>query len=391
VESFVDTEHFAGTCYRAANWIEIGQTQGRGRQDREHEESKSIKTIYVYELESDLRTRVGVVAPAPIAVVALEIAEGLDGDEWASHEFGGAILGDWRLNARLSEFARTLGDKPGRAFCGAAQGDKAAIKSYYRMIDQPDDSLVTMEAILAPHQTRTVQRMKAQSTVLCIQDGTDVNYSGLVQCERLGVIGSNQTGAKSGGLHLHSTLVLTTGGLPLGVLGVQCSAPAPRAKEDLRLASAIPIEEKKTFAWIEGLRQCNALAAVLPDTRQICVMDREADFFELFDAQRQNASVDLLVRAKHDRATSEELNLFESARQSPVQSQLLIHVPRQSARAKKSKHKARPGHEQRAAQVQLRYREVEFRPPSHHPGKKALKLWVVHVVEPTPPTEGEPL
>jgi hypothetical protein len=64
------------------------------------------------------------------------------------------------------------------------------------MIEQPDDAQVTMAAILAPHQLRTVQRMKAQSTVLCIQDGTDVNYSRLVQCDALGVIGRNQTGAQ---------------------------------------------------------------------------------------------------------------------------------------------------------------------------------------------------
>ncbi len=75
-------------------------------------------------------------------------------------------------------------------------------------------------------------------------------------------------GRQSGGLHLHSTLVLTTEGLPLGVLGAQCSAATPRAKDDLRPASAIPIEEKKTFAWIKGLRECNELAAELPDTRQ---------------------------------------------------------------------------------------------------------------------------
>ena len=125
--------------------------------------------------------------------------------------------------------------------------------------------------------------MKAQSTVLCIQDGTDVNYSALVQCDGLGVIGSNQTGAQSGGLHLHSTLVLTTEGPPLGVLGAQCTAPSPKAKDDHRPPSAVPIKEKKTFAWIKGLRECNELAAELPDTRQVCVMDREADFFELFD------------------------------------------------------------------------------------------------------------
>jgi hypothetical protein len=36
VETFVDAEHFAGTCYRAANWEMVGLTQGRGRQDRDH-------------------------------------------------------------------------------------------------------------------------------------------------------------------------------------------------------------------------------------------------------------------------------------------------------------------------------------------------------------------
>jgi hypothetical protein len=50
--------------------------------------------------------------------------------------------------------------------------------------------------------------MLAQQTVLCIQDGTDLNYTNLDQCEGLGVVGANQTGAKSRGLHLHSTLTL---------------------------------------------------------------------------------------------------------------------------------------------------------------------------------------
>ena len=120
-------------------------------------------------------------------------------------------------------------------------------------------------------------------------------------------------------------------------------------------------------------------------------MDREADFYELFDAQRRNRRVDLLVRAKHDRATREELNLFDAVRHRPVQSWLRIPVPRQRARAKKSKQQARIRHPQRQAQVQLRYREVEFRPPSNPLGKKALKRWVVHVQEPSPPDDAAPL
>ena len=238
---------------------------------------------------------------------------------------------------------------------------------------------------------RRMLRMKAQSLVLCIQDGTDLNYSGLARCEGLGVIGSNQTGAQSAGLHLHSTLVVSTAGLPLGVLGAQCSAPTPKAKDDRRLSGAVPVEGKKTFAWIKGLRECNELAVELPETRQVCVMDREADFFELFDEQRQSRRVDLLVRAKHDRATNDELNLFESVRHSPVQSQLRINVPRQSSRAKKSKQRARTGHEQRMAQVDLRYRRIEFRPPSQHQEKEPITVWVVHVLETSPPADAKPV
>ena len=42
----------------------------------------------------------------------------------------------------------------------------------------------------------------------------------------------------------------------------------------------------------------------MPDTRLIDVCDREADFFELFDEQRRNPSIDLLVRAKYNRLPS---------------------------------------------------------------------------------------
>ena len=74
-----------------------------------------------------------------------------------------------------------------------------------------------------------------------------------------------------------------------------------------------------------------------------------------------------------------------------MQSQLQIPVPRQSARAKKSKQKARVGHEQRTAHVELRWREAEFLPGSSRPNKKALTLRVVHVLETSPPLDAEPV
>lgn len=53
LETFVDLEHFAGTCYKAANWLYLGQTKGRGRMDRKNEYPLSRKAIYVYPLEKD--------------------------------------------------------------------------------------------------------------------------------------------------------------------------------------------------------------------------------------------------------------------------------------------------------------------------------------------------
>jgi hypothetical protein len=58
LETLVDATRFRGTCYRAANWIHIGQTTGRGRMDREHENhGRAIKDIYVYPLVRDARQR----------------------------------------------------------------------------------------------------------------------------------------------------------------------------------------------------------------------------------------------------------------------------------------------------------------------------------------------
>ncbi len=56
LETLVDAARFRGTCYRAANWIHVGQTTGRGRMDRKHEShGQSIKDIYLYPLIRDAR------------------------------------------------------------------------------------------------------------------------------------------------------------------------------------------------------------------------------------------------------------------------------------------------------------------------------------------------
>ena len=61
IETFVDTSHHPGTCYRAANWIRVGSTSGRGRQDRERSE-KTVKDMYVWAVADDFRNRLGLPA-----------------------------------------------------------------------------------------------------------------------------------------------------------------------------------------------------------------------------------------------------------------------------------------------------------------------------------------
>lgn len=55
LETFVDTERFAGTCYKAANWIYLGDTTGRGKNDHTYKPNRSIKAVWGYPLSRDFR------------------------------------------------------------------------------------------------------------------------------------------------------------------------------------------------------------------------------------------------------------------------------------------------------------------------------------------------
>jgi hypothetical protein len=62
LETFVDPERFAGTCYRAANWRVLGLTTGRGKDDLSHRPNRSCKQVLGLPLHADFRRRLGVAA-----------------------------------------------------------------------------------------------------------------------------------------------------------------------------------------------------------------------------------------------------------------------------------------------------------------------------------------
>ena len=62
LETFVDRDRFKWTCYRAANWLRLGETRGRTRNDRDHCINAAVKDVYIYPLVADFRR--GLCAPA---------------------------------------------------------------------------------------------------------------------------------------------------------------------------------------------------------------------------------------------------------------------------------------------------------------------------------------
>ena len=55
METFVDPERFRGTCYRAANWVLLGRTTGRGKNDQTNRPNRSIKEVLGYPLTRRFR------------------------------------------------------------------------------------------------------------------------------------------------------------------------------------------------------------------------------------------------------------------------------------------------------------------------------------------------
>lgn len=59
LETFVEVGRFTGTCYRAANWLELGRTTGRGKCDRHNRATLPVKAVYVQALRADFRQVLG--------------------------------------------------------------------------------------------------------------------------------------------------------------------------------------------------------------------------------------------------------------------------------------------------------------------------------------------
>ncbi|MGA2108218.1 MAG: Druantia anti-phage system protein DruA, partial [Syntrophorhabdales bacterium] len=55
IETFVEKECFTGCCYKASNWVCVGETKGRGKLDVRHEHKVPVKSVWLYPLKKDFQ------------------------------------------------------------------------------------------------------------------------------------------------------------------------------------------------------------------------------------------------------------------------------------------------------------------------------------------------
>ena len=108
VETYVDRVHHQGVSLSAANWRRLGESKGRGRDDRQRQKAKSLKDLWVYEWDDKARQQLQACAGevlAPRSVFAPAVQE-----EWVEEEMAGVELGDQRFKpAGAGHAPRALG------------------------------------------------------------------------------------------------------------------------------------------------------------------------------------------------------------------------------------------------------------------------------------------
>jgi len=365
LESFVERGRFKGTCYRAANWVHVGHSCGRGRQDRARRASVPLKDLYLYPLQPDWRARLcdePAVTRVPPPVCLLGSAAEFD---WAQQELGRASLGDARLEARLISLARDFYAKP-RAQIPQACGTRAKAKAAYRFFDH---EYTSMDAILQSHYEATAGRASREAVVLAVQDTTSLNYDAQPAIENLGPIGSRADAWY--GLLVHDTMAFSPAGLPLGLIDVQCWARDARDFGKKHKRRDLPIEDKESYKWIKSVQVAASLQARLPQSSVVSVGDREADVFELFDQARSLPHAPkLLIRAEQNRAlTQEQGKLWEHLNARPIAGYQQLQLPRRGNRAA------------RVAKVAISYACVELQAPNRKARLKPVTLWAVFARE----------
>lgn len=297
-------------------------------------------------------------------------------------EFAGAELGDKRRERRLTNVAQRIAAGPDRSVPKSTETD-AELEGCYRFLNNEH---VKPEAVLAPHQRRTVERASQHSETVVVHDTTICRFADDGSTRQgLGPILSKH-GAHGFYAHVSMAVALTNVRDPLGVLGVYSyvrSLERMSSKQTKRITD--PQNEYHRFARLvdESERLLGAR------TQAIHVIDREADIYELF-ARMVSCKQRFVIRLSDDRNTSERMGdtrvhkkLSDVARSLEGITEREVPLSARKGHKLKSTRRIHPARDGRLAKLSFRATAVEVRRPENLPKElpKALALHLVHVVE----------
>ena len=353
VETYVEKGRYDGTCYKASNWEYLGETQGRGRNDRYHQNKLSRKYVFAYELED------GILGAG---------REEREEQDWVEEEFQEVRLPNRAKKKRVMSIVRDFFARPASSIPMACDTG-AKLKGAYRFFG---DERVNPADILHSHIRQTLKRAEEQKVVLSVNDTTSMNLSTHEATDGLGCLSTEQG---EDGYFLHDTVVFTTTGIPLGVLDAQVWARDPDEHGKKAKRKYKPIEEKESYKWLRSLQ---ATARAMKDASGVdwvSVGDREADIYELFELASQQ-EVSFLVRSFHNRRVCEDTKVWEVVdREVPV-GRMRVFVKGKDKR-------------EREAELEIRFREVRIRHPKRE--KEEVRLWAIRAKEVSPPKGEEGL
>jgi hypothetical protein len=361
VETFVDPSRFNATCYRAANWVRVGQTVARSTAYQNGKVADGRKDIYVHPISGGWQEVL--CAEPKVSLCSKPGPE--DAADWTEEEFARVQFFDCRLKRRLFTLAADFFAQPGELIPQASNGSAAKIKAAYRFFQ---NSNVDMQTLLRPHIESTVERLRSHAVILAVQDTTTLNYTAHPP-EGAGPI--NSTSKRSAvGLVLHDTMAFTPEGTPLGLLNVQCWARDPEQAGKKHRRHQLPIEEKESIKWLLSYRAVAEIQKLCSDTMLVSVGDREADLYELFHhAVKDPCGPRLLVRAERTRNRKvEQEDLWQKMTAEPVAGGLEVAVPRRGARRA------------RTARLEVRFAQVKLSPPKSSKFQP-LSVWAVYARE----------
>ena len=261
--------------------------------------------------------------------------------EWTKKEFESINLGDKRLNKRFIKVAEQLSSQstaPINQACDTWPDTKAA----YRLFD---NEKTTSKQILLCHQGAAKERLKGHEIILAAQDTTILDYTKHPKKHGMGPIGKENE--KTHGLIMHTTLAMTLGGMPLGILDQDIWSRNEEEKGCSEKRKERPIEEKESNKWLISLEKTAEFSMDGPKIVTVC--DREADIFEFFMKARE-LNAPILVRAAQNRIILEEVGkLWDYMDSQPVAGVHTIEIP-----GKNSKRKAN---------LEIRFASVTIKPP----------------------------